>query len=212
MTAWLTRIVLDTRRQDVRHDLRDAVALHQRVMQLVPDQYPGRPRQAAGVLFRFEDDRVRPSLLVQTRVRPVPSRLPVWYGHVQSKDLGPLLAALRPGVAMNYRIVANTSKRLGRTSDHPGRMVPLRGPDAEQWWMRRAAACGLSLRSANTTPVNDMCGSKAGQLVRHAATQFDGIMVVTDPDVLRSAILAGIGRGKAYGCGLLSVAPFGGRS
>ena len=42
--------------------------------------------------------------------------------------------------------------------------------------------------------------------MRHAVVRFDGIGVVTDPDALRAAVLTGIGRGKSYGCGLLSLA------
>ncbi|MFE9245960.1 type I-E CRISPR-associated protein Cas6/Cse3/CasE [Nocardiopsis sp. NPDC006938] len=40
---------------------------------------------------------------------------------------------------------------------------------------------------------------------------FDGRLTVTDPDALRSALTAGIGRAKAYGCGLMTLAPAGER-
>jgi CRISPR system Cascade subunit CasE len=39
------------------------------------------------------------------------------------------------------------------------------------------------------------------------AITFEGRMAVTDPDRLRAAMLAGIGPNKAYGCGLLTLAP-----
>lgn len=37
--------------------------------------------------------------------------------------------------------------------------------------------------------------------------QFDGVLEITDVAQLRSALTNGIGRGKAYGCGLLTLAP-----
>ncbi|MET7639609.1 type I-E CRISPR-associated protein Cas6/Cse3/CasE [Streptomyces sp. NPDC005438] len=40
-------------------------------------------------------------------------------------------------------------------------------------------------------------------------TVFSGRLEVTDPDALRNALTQGIGRGKAYGCGLLTLAPEG---
>ncbi|MFS8202560.1 type I-E CRISPR-associated protein Cas6/Cse3/CasE [Streptomyces sp. CWNU-52B] len=42
---------------------------------------------------------------------------------------------------------------------------------------------------------------------RHQLTRFDGQATITDPDQLRHALLHGIGRAKAYGAGLLSLAP-----
>ncbi|MFQ6144591.1 type I-E CRISPR-associated protein Cas6/Cse3/CasE [Streptomyces seoulensis] len=36
---------------------------------------------------------------------------------------------------------------------------------------------------------------------------FDGRLEVTDPDLLRRALTHGIGKAKAYGCGLLTLAP-----
>jgi CRISPR system Cascade subunit CasE len=37
--------------------------------------------------------------------------------------------------------------------------------------------------------------------------RYDGHLIITDPDAFTTAILNGIGRAKAYGCGLLSLAP-----
>jgi CRISPR system Cascade subunit CasE len=38
------------------------------------------------------------------------------------------------------------------------------------------------------------------------AVLFEGVLVVTDADLLRATVASGIGAGKAYGCGLLSLA------
>lgn len=39
------------------------------------------------------------------------------------------------------------------------------------------------------------------------AVTIEGRLAVADPDLLRSKLLSGIGPGKAYGCGLLTLAP-----
>lgn len=49
--------------------------------------------------------------------------------------------------------------------------------------------------------------SPSRKKVRHARTRFDGTAAVIDADLLRAKITEGIGRGKAYGCGLLTIAP-----
>jgi CRISPR system Cascade subunit CasE len=55
--------------------------------------------------------------------------------------------------------------------------------------------------------LDDVTGRRGGTRIRHALTRYDGIAVVTDPDALRRAVLGGVGRGKSYGAGLLSLAP-----
>ncbi len=43
--------------------------------------------------------------------------------------------------------------------------------------------------------------------MRHSLIRYDGTATVTDPTALTQAVLTGIGRGKPYGAGLLSLAP-----
>lgn len=45
------------------------------------------------------------------------------------------------------------------------------------------------------------------QRVTLARAQFDGKFEVTDATSLRDALIKGVGRAKAYGCGLLTIAP-----
>jgi CRISPR system Cascade subunit CasE len=49
-----------------------------------------------------------------------------------------------------------------------------------------------------------------GQRLR--TVRYDGILQVIDPDGLRKTVIQGLGPGKAYGLGLLSLAPAAGRS
>lgn len=46
-----------------------------------------------------------------------------------------------------------------------------------------------------------------GRPVTLVTVTFDGRLEVTDPDVLRRTLTQGIGRAKAYGCGLITLAP-----
>lgn len=204
MNAWLVRIKPDLRNRTANNDLRDIVAVHRRVMTLVPDGLGPAPRRHAGVLFRIDQSETGPVVLVQTAVQPDLSRLPERFGTVDTREIGPLLKAIRPGLRVHYRIAANTSKRAQHGAD-AGKVVPLTGHDVQAWWTTRATSHGLSLEQVHTNPQPAMIGrSKA---VRHAVTRFDGTAVVSDVDLVRAALLAGIGRGKSFGCGLLSLAP-----
>ena len=48
---------------------------------------------------------------------------------------------------------------------------------------------------------------KNGATITLATATFDGRLRVTDPEALRRTLLAGLGPSKAYGCGLLTLAP-----
>ena len=41
--------------------------------------------------------------------------------------------------------------------------------------------------------------------VRYSTVDFQGILTVTDPDRFRSALFSGIGKAKAFGCGLMLI-------
>ncbi len=211
MNVWLLRIVPDLRRGDVRRDLADVVRLHQRVMSLVPDDLGPDARNLAGVLFRVEETPTGARLLVQTRLEPVTDRLPAGYGTCEARKLTPLLNGLRPGLAVHYRLTANPVKRGGRNAGpKEGKIIPLRGTAADAWWATRASGCGLALRTLTAMPFDDATGRRgSGGQVRHALTRYDGIAVVSDPDAVRRVVLDGVGRGKSYGAGLLSLAPIG---
>lgn len=229
--AWMTRMLLNPRSRQVQRDLRNVADLHRTVMRLVPDGLGAAPRALAGALFRLETDGAgEPVLLVQTRVRPSTDRLPTGYARTESRPMDALLSALRPGLPVRYRLAANAVRRCGphSTAGNWKQAIPLRGPEADQWWTDRAAAAGLALRTlvsrsadpattwhtpipAPTPPVEagptPAAKDRGDRRIDRAVTLFEGDALVTDPDTLRTALLNGIGRSKSYGCGLLSLAP-----
>lgn len=212
MTTWLIRLHPDTRDNTVRDDLRDANRMHRRMMSLLPDVLGERPRHDAGLLYRLDHSPLGPSILAQTTLKPELDRLPPTYGEAQIRELDPLLDRLRPGQQVAYRLAANTTKRAA-TGPHTGRIVPLTGDQIETWWTGRAPHAGLAPRTILTHQQDAAIGTKnaatSQMRIHHTITRFDGAATITDPDLLRAAILTGIGRGKSYGCGLLSIAIIG---
>ncbi|MEE1756496.1 type I-E CRISPR-associated protein Cas6/Cse3/CasE [Streptomyces sp. SP18CS02] len=219
-TAWLTKLSLNPASRAVQHDLRDAAALHRRVMTLVPDGLGDSPRARAGLLFRLDHDGTgAPALLVQTRTAPDTSRLPGAYAEARTRELTPLLDALRPGLPVRYRLLGNAVKRCGRNSTE-GRWkqaIVLRGPEADQWWSTQAQKAGLTLHTLLSDTADALTawhgpagGARKDRVaVHHQGTRFDGTATIRDAEALRHALLNGIGRSKSYGCGLLSLAPAG---
>ncbi|MFJ1796562.1 type I-E CRISPR-associated protein Cas6/Cse3/CasE [Kitasatospora griseola] len=212
MTLWLTRIIPDQRHRDVHRDGDDAVKLHHRIMSLFPDDIPStEPRRHLGILFRTETSHDGDRILLQSNREPDLTQLPAGYGTTAAKPLTPLLDALRKGLPVRYRIAANAVRKPGSTTRalyNLPEVVPLTGPHADEWWTRQAEAAGLALATLHSTPLDAAIGNRHDkQRVQHARTLFEGTAHITDPDLLRARIREGIGRGKAYGCGMLSIAP-----
>ncbi|MEU6934816.1 type I-E CRISPR-associated protein Cas6/Cse3/CasE [Streptomyces sp. NPDC046374] len=216
MTVWLTRITPDPRSREARRDARDAVGTHRRLMSLFPDDAGPDPRARFGVLYRTDDTPTGPQLLMQSNHEPDLSQLPDGYGAGITRPLDPLLDALRSGLSIRYRCAANAIRKPGTTTralyNLPA-VVPLHGPAADEWWTRQADTAGMKVLTLHSQlldaaqGVRGTRGSGTEQRVRHVRTRFDGTAVIIDPDTLRAKITDGIGRGKAYGCGMLSIAP-----
>ena len=170
VTAWLTQIIPDYRNEQVREDLRDVVAMHKRVMTLVPDGLGDQARLQAGVLYRIDESARGTRILIQTRIHPGLSRLPSGYGQAETRELGPLLAWLSPGAVVRYRITANTCKR----KSHSTKVIALRGAAADEWWTSRAPSCGLGLQSLFlihlTTPSAARTGRPASAMLSRGST------------------------------------------
>lgn len=206
----IARIRLNPHSRDVQRDLRDATQLHRTVMRMVPDGLGDAPRQRAGLLYRLDETDTSSTLLVQATVLD-PARLPTGYGQAEVKSLAPMFTALRKGLGVRFRIVLNPVKRERLTLEEKGkrgRIVPLSGADADQWWLRRATEAGLDLHVLTPTTLEPVRprGRDAPRM-RHSLLRYDGTATVTDPDAVRAAVVHGIGRGKPYGAGLLSLAP-----
>ncbi|ASO21626.1 CRISPR system Cascade subunit CasE [Actinoalloteichus hoggarensis] len=212
MTLWLTQIKPDMRLRQARRDLASAVGMHHRLLSLFPDDLGDDPRRHLGVLFRVETSATGAEILLQSQVPPDLHALPEHYGSATTRNLDPLVEGLRPGRAVHYRIAGNAIRRLGKTTRAARNLtavLPLHGAEAEEWWHRHAEASGLQVQTVLTTPLGSARGERADSAdkIRHARTLFDGRALITDADLLRRRLLDGIGRGKAYGCGLLTLAP-----
>lgn len=227
---FLSRLLLDPRDRTCRRDLADLQALHRRVMAAFPGGASRDGRAAHGVLWRVEPaGRLgRLMLLVQSATPPDWSRLPDGYLATpeEVKQIDEALAAIRVGSRLQFRLVANPTRKIDTKSGldgvrRNGRRVPLRGDEALlAWLVRKAQDAGFSVADDPTSaarrvvvrPLGDLIGWRgAGRMSAARLTfrgaAFDGILEVTDADRLREAIVAGIGPGKAYGYGLLSLAP-----
>jgi CRISPR system Cascade subunit CasE len=203
---YLARLELNSRDLHVRKDLSDAHKLHQRIMQAFPDEQREKARADWQVLFRQEPESE--VILVSSAIEGTWNNLPAGYlQQCQSKSFEPEVQQFAPGRLMQFRLKANPSKR-----DNQSRKLIGLFNQADQlaWLERQGSNHGFELKGVDVIPTPNAFGMKPkGKApIRLVTVLYQGILEIVDSDRFMAALEQGIGRGRSYGCGLLSVAKF----
>jgi CRISPR system Cascade subunit CasE len=175
-------------------------------------------------------------LLIQSDIIPDWSKLPDGYlaisieqqeDNPRCKPIHEIYHSLQPGMRLMFRLRANPTRKIDTKSGpngekRNGKRVEVRGEEKQiEWLERKAGECGFQLLSVNLypevpslqiSPESKMSGyreRKEGGAARLTfnSVLFDGELTITDPQQFLQALKCGIGSGKAYGFGLLSIAP-----
>lgn len=218
---FLTKLTVNHRSPAFLRDIADVHDMHRTVMSGYPDSPPiATYRHAHGVLWRVDTlPGGQVIQYVQSHTLPDWTRLPegMLLRPAEVRPLQPVLDAIKPGRTFSFRLMANPTRCI-RADDGTdrGKRVPLRqAAQHVEWLIRKGEQHGFVIpTSRQGTP--DVTARQAPTLVgkrreRHGITiepvRYDGHLIVTDPAAFTAALLTGIGRAKAYGCGLLSLAP-----
>jgi len=140
----------------------------------------------------------------------------------------PITLTLAPGSRFRFRLVANPTKRppltkekwrerktAGEQIKRPRQQLTWKPGDDPQevfkgWLERQAQRSGFLLLQASVSQMGYVYIRKGGEGSeghRLRSVRYEGLLEVTDPEKFRAALAAGIGPAKAFGFGLLSLAP-----
>ena len=220
---FLTKIELDPARRLARKYLGSPQVMHAVVLKATggdDGDGPGR------VLWRV-DGRARgttASLYLLSPSEPDCSQIVEEAGaadeQARALDYSPFLERLAAGQQWAFRLAANPSYSASRGPGARGkRFGHVTVEQQRQWLVARAPGYGFA-------PVDDEGADASVVVVRRERpvfgrenptrrardrvtinrTVYEGVLRVTDAEALRRALVAGIGRSKAYGCGLMTLA------
>lgn len=146
--------------------------------------------------------------------------------HIESKTYEPCLTSgqrlrfiLRANPAISVRQSSGKrSARVDAVMHAKSRLskkerAAFRGSEdaALDWLMARGAANGAEFdrQSCTATGYRQISIPKSGgrEPIRFSEVQYEGMLIVADPDRLKSLLFKGIGKAKAYGCGLMLIRP-----
>lgn len=205
---YLSELTLDRRAmQGLR--ITDAYSLHRVVYSLFHDWRSDAEKFTSlpsGIVFADRGGDLRGRHVLMLSDRPPLATDIDGYGHVNSK---PLPDSFFNHTRYRFQLIVNPTRRDARSH----KLIPVRGREAiADWFCRRAPQnWGFTVAPASLqiSRVEVQCfNNKARRPVTLAQAHLNGLLQVTDPVRFRHSVAAGIGRGRAFGCGLLQLAPF----
>lgn len=208
---YLSKLTLNPASRQVWREVENPYQLHRTLLTGF-----GSTREASGVLHRVDVGQQGVTVLVQSLVEPEWAPLADAAQGRYLLEPPPLPKSFEPtfaaGRLFRFRLRANPTVKKKREGREQGNRVPLKEESQQLDWLQRKAEQGgfrlvHALVSRDEQQKDWVRDGEARQRLTLYTVQFDGVLQVTEPERLRETLRSGIGPAKAFGCGLLSLAP-----
>lgn len=232
---YLSRLILNPRSRAVRNDLGDCRGLHRTILSAFPQAIKDQEgaRAEFGVLYRADTDprSGKIALLVQSQTEPEWSNLPSGYliddfdemDNPAIKRIDQVYGSLSNGTRLRFRLRANPTRRVSQQSANEksngyGKRVEIYEEEKQiEWLQRKGEQNGFRLLTVRANPgVHNVHARPEAKAIgwrdrsqppmKFGAVLFEGQIEILDAAKFVEALSKGIGSGKAYGFGLLSIA------
>jgi CRISPR system Cascade subunit CasE len=198
--------VLELNRTDMNAlKIKDVYALHRVVYGLFEDTRTDDEKQRSvpsGIVFadRGGNFNTRQILMLSDRK---PHQTPQ-FGSVETRLIS---ESFLEHDRYAFEVTLNPTKRDKQT----GKIVPMRTrEEVAEWFVKRAEkSWGFSpdAEKLQIEKIGVQVFTKGKRDITHGYATIKGVLQVADPDLFRQSFLHGIGRGRAFGFGLLQIVP-----
>lgn len=173
------------------------------------------------ILWRIDRLKGVYYLLVLSEKQPDFSHIVEQFGHAgnagqwETKNYSSLLERLKEDQVWQFRLranpVRNSSMEKKQKTGRGKVFAHVTQIQQKQWLLNRAQTNGFLLTEDSFDVIHSEWKkfTKPGDnkhVVSLRVVDFEGLLTITDGECFRKTLLTGIGRGKAYGCGLLTIA------
>lgn len=171
------------------------------------------PEKEKRTLWRVDTLRGKHYLLILSVSKPDLSGIVEQFGYPgvggETREYDGLLDRIKKGSVWRFRLAANpvhslgTERGRGKVAAHVSEKYQM------EWLMKQSEKKGfcilpesLCVRESNWKIFNK---KNSPQKVRLLQVVFEGVLQVEDVEIFKDTLVNGIGRGKAYGMGLLTI-------
>lgn len=128
----------------------------------------------------------------------------------ETKSYDGLLGRIKTGDKWRFRLTANPTKSISNQKNGKrGKILAHRTIDfQEKWLVEKSEKNGFSVTDNSFEVVQSQWNrfyKKGSKEISLLSVTYEGILEVTDTDLFKNVLTNGIGRGKAYGMGLLTI-------
>ncbi len=202
---FLSRIPIDPENQQTLRALDNPEIMHA----MIENCFAGEKERS---LWRLDELNGLTYLLVLSCKKPDFSSLAAQIGLPgetgESRSYQPLLDRIQAGSVWRFRFTANPVVSEPRPGKARGRIRAITiAAHQREWLVRQGERHGFMLKQDQFDVMKSewRIFHKDGQYISILSATFEGLLTVTNEDLFRTALQEGIGRGKAYGLGLLTV-------
>ncbi|MDR0917354.1 MAG: type I-E CRISPR-associated protein Cas6/Cse3/CasE [Oscillospiraceae bacterium] len=207
--TYLSRVEININRRDTVRALSSPQILHAAIAGSFP-----ATQESGRTLWRIDTIGNHTYILLLSSAKPDFTHVVEQFGWPTSeqqwgtKDYGVLLSRIAVGQTWRFRLCANPTHSERSSDGSRGRVYAhVTVEQQRKWLLDRAEKHGFALDPDKF----DVMSSEQRQFRRGGGTVtigtavFEGLLRVTDADAFKSALVNGIGRAKAYGCGLITI-------
>jgi CRISPR system Cascade subunit CasE len=133
----------------------------------------------------------------------------------ESRDYSPLLQRIERDSLWHFRLVANPTKSVpAPNGGKRGKVCAHTIPQYQKQWLReQGEKHGFQVTEESFDVMEQqwlhfLKGKERGKAISLLAVTYEGVLRVADLERFRDALCRGLGRGKAYGMGLLTVVSY----
>lgn len=207
---YLSRIPLNTRLRNTMAALASPNIIHGCVEDALD-------RQDSRTLWRIDKLQGNSYLLILSQEKPDLLHIATQFGDKDEpglcKPYDKYVSSLEQGQRCLFRLTANPVRSKSRASGARGRLYAhVTVEQQRDWLLKRAEAAGFKLAPEAFEVVDRQwkrfyrsASKERGKQVSLSTASYEGELRITDVEAFRRVLCEGLGRARAYGCGLLTV-------
>lgn len=215
---YLSRVEIDIQNRQKIRELSHLGAYHNWVETCFPDEFKHGERSRK--LWRIDHLSNRQYLLLVSSQKPDLTCLERYGvpGTASSKNYDNYIRTLRNGMYVRFRATLNPVQSIPSPIStgcvrERGRVVPhVTVAQQMKFFQDRADSNGFQIELDDFRIVERShlpLKRKGNKTIRMSIVSYEGKLKINDVTRFRKALCEGIGRGKSYGCGMLTVIPEG---